>query len=115
MIAVLGGTGAEGSGLALRWAHAGYPVIIGSRNADKAEQVCAQMNATLKRSAVSHDSYLAAATAAQIIVLCVPYAAQRATVADHLNVGFISKPFQASALTARVAQMLARPTRAAKR
>ena len=36
-------------------------------------------------------------------------------VADHLNVGFISKPFQASALTARVAQMLARPTRAAKR
>lgn len=81
-IAILGGTGAEGSGLALRWAHAGYPVIIGSRNADKAAQVCAQMNATLKRSAVTHESYLAAATAAQIIVLCVPYAVQRATVEE---------------------------------
>ena len=37
-IAVLGGSGKEGSGLAFRWAHAGYPVIIGSRSADKAAQ-----------------------------------------------------------------------------
>ncbi|MFN0041250.1 MAG: NADPH-dependent F420 reductase [Burkholderiales bacterium] len=81
-IAVLGGTGAEGSGLALRWARAGYPVVIGSRNADKAAQVCAQMNAKIKRDAVTHQNYLTAAAAAQIIVLCVPYAAQRATVEE---------------------------------
>src|SRR6185312_11957085 len=36
-IAVIGGTGAEGSGLALRWAHAGHRVIIGSRDAAKAQ------------------------------------------------------------------------------
>jgi len=35
-IAVLGGTGAEGSGLALRWARAGHRVILGSRNPEKA-------------------------------------------------------------------------------
>lgn len=81
-IAVLGGTGAEGSGLALRWAHAGYPVIIGSRNAAKAAQACAQINARLGKDALSHDSYLAAAASAQIVVLCVPYAAQRATVEE---------------------------------
>lgn len=81
-IAVLGGTGAEGSGLALRWAHAGYPVIIGSRNAAKAAQVCAQIDARLGRAAVSHDSYRGAAASAQIVVLCVPYAAQRGTVEE---------------------------------
>jgi 8-hydroxy-5-deazaflavin:NADPH oxidoreductase len=79
-IAVLGGTGAEGGGLALRWAHAGYPVIIGSRNSEKAAQACAQMNIKLGRSAVRHDSYLGAARAACIVVLCVPYAVQRVTV-----------------------------------
>ena len=35
VIAVIGGTGAEGSGLAARWAHAGYRVIVGSRNANQ--------------------------------------------------------------------------------
>ena len=35
-IAVIGGTGAEGSGLAVRWANDGYRVIIGSRSAEKA-------------------------------------------------------------------------------
>ena len=36
ILAILGGTGQEGRALALRWAHAGYPVIIGSRDAAKA-------------------------------------------------------------------------------
>ncbi|MBT6286403.1 MAG: NAD(P)-binding domain-containing protein, partial [Rhodospirillaceae bacterium] len=36
VIAVIGGTGAEGSGLAARWARAGYRVIVGSRNAESA-------------------------------------------------------------------------------
>jgi 8-hydroxy-5-deazaflavin:NADPH oxidoreductase len=79
-IAVLGGTGAEGGGLALRWAKAGYPVIIGSRNSEKAAHACTQINSKLGRSAVTRDSYLGAAKAAQIVVLCVPYAVQRATV-----------------------------------
>jgi 8-hydroxy-5-deazaflavin:NADPH oxidoreductase len=81
-IAVLGGTGNEGKGLALRWAHAGYPVIIGSRSAEKAAQVCAQINQQLGRAAVSHDSYRGAAAAAPVVVVTVPYTAQRGTVEE---------------------------------
>ncbi len=81
-IAILGGTGAQGSGLALRWANAGYTVIIGSRNADKAAQVCAQINARVGRAAAAPAGYVEAAAAAQVIVLCVPYAAQLATVEE---------------------------------
>jgi NADPH-dependent F420 reductase len=81
-IAVLGGTGSAGSGLALRWANAGYPVVIGSRNADKAAQVCDRINAQVGRIAASHDSYRAAATSGKIVVLSVPYSAQRSTVEE---------------------------------
>ncbi|WP_332376198.1 NAD(P)-binding domain-containing protein, partial [Acidovorax delafieldii] len=42
-IAVLGGTGAEGSGIALRLAHAGHTVLVGSRDADKAARVCEEL------------------------------------------------------------------------
>ncbi|MEO8628115.1 MAG: NADPH-dependent F420 reductase [Betaproteobacteria bacterium] len=81
-IAVLGGTGAEGGALALRWANAGYPVIIGSRNPDKAAQASAKINAQLGREAARADSYRGAAEAASIVVLTVPYAAQRSTVEE---------------------------------
>jgi hypothetical protein len=81
-LAVLGGTGNEGSALALRWADARYPVIIGSRNPDKAARVCARLNSRLGREAVSHDSYRGAAAAASIVVLSVPYGAQRSTVEE---------------------------------
>jgi hypothetical protein len=47
VIAVIGGTGAEGSGLVVRWAAAGYPVIIGSRSADKAQTVATELAALL--------------------------------------------------------------------
>lgn len=81
-IAVLGGTGHEGSGLALRWAHAGHRVIIGSRNAEKGAHVCARLNALIGRDAISHDSYRGATAAAEVVVLTVPYAAQRNTAED---------------------------------
>jgi len=81
-IAVLGGTGSAGSGLALRWGNAGYPIVIGSRNADKAAQVCARINTQLGRNAASHDSYRGAATGAKTVVLSVPYSAQRSTVEE---------------------------------
>ena len=47
VLAILGGTGKEGPGLAMRWAHAGYPVIIGSRQAEKAQATAAEINAQL--------------------------------------------------------------------
>jgi len=42
-IAIIGGTGAEGSGLALRWARAGEIVIIGSRDAQRAAEAAAKL------------------------------------------------------------------------
>lgn len=82
VVAVLGGTGKEGSGLALRWANVGYPVVIGSRSAERAEEAAAEMNATLGREAVRGATTLDAAAAGDIVVLAVPYAGQRATVEE---------------------------------
>ena len=81
-IAVLGGTGAEGSGLALRWALAGHRVIIGSRNPEKAAMVCAELNVRLGKDSIRFMNNHSAACAAEIVVLTVPYAAQRATVEE---------------------------------
>lgn len=83
IIAVLGGTGKEGGGLALRWAHRGHPVIIGSRTEERAEEAAAEMRATLGASAnVRGLANPDAAAAADIVVLSVPFAAQQATVSD---------------------------------
>ena len=43
-IAILGGTGKEGPGLALRWAKFGYPIIIGSRQLEKAQVTADKLN-----------------------------------------------------------------------
>ena len=48
-IAILGGSGKEGSGLALRWANAGHDVIIGSREAARANVAANEINALLGR------------------------------------------------------------------
>jgi NADPH-dependent F420 reductase len=81
-IAVLGGTGAEGSGLALRWAHAGHRVTLGSRNPDKARERTAELNGLLGRDALTWLPNEAATRAADVVVLTVPHAAQRATVEE---------------------------------
>ncbi len=52
-IAVLGGSGREGGGLAFRWAHAGYPVVIGSRDPARAVTAAAALNDELNRAALS--------------------------------------------------------------
>lgn len=75
-IAVLGGTGAQGSGLAARWAHAGHEVVIGSRDADKARIMADEWNARLGIGRLSGASMQAAAEAGEIVVLAVPFAAQ---------------------------------------
>jgi NADPH-dependent F420 reductase len=81
-IAVIGGTGAEGSGLILRWAAAGYPIIIGSRSADKAVAVAAELSERLPAGSatISGADNGSAAAAADLIVLSVPYSAQEATI-----------------------------------
>lgn len=87
-IAVLGGTGKEGGGLALRWAHRGHRVILGSRSMEKAKEAADAMNAKLGGTNVTGASNLDAAAQGEIIVLAVPYAAQLSTVdevAAHLT------------------------------
>jgi NADPH-dependent F420 reductase len=81
-IAVVGGTGAEGSALALRFAKAGHRVVIGSRDRTKAAKTAEELNQILGTWLVSGDALKSAAAQAEIVVLTVPYAAQRALLAD---------------------------------
>ncbi len=77
-IAVLGGTGNQGPGLALRWALAGHNVIIGSRQQEKAERVAGEVNARLGGPLVRGMQNADAASACDLAVLTVPYGAQNA-------------------------------------
>jgi len=80
VIAVLGGTGKEGPGLAMRWAHAGYKIIIGSRQAEKAQTTAVELNAKLGIDFVEGLQNEAAARQADISVLTVVYTAHEAAV-----------------------------------
>lgn len=85
-IAILGGTGALGGGLALRWAAAGFDVIIGSRELARAEEAVVALRQTLKARGIADVSVTAmdnpgAAAAGDIAVLTVPYAHHEATLA----------------------------------
>ena len=91
VIAVLGGTGQEGSGLALRWAAKGYDVVIGSRSAERAAATAAQLGQKLGAQArLRGATNVEAARAAAIIVLAVPPTAQVAT-ADEVRVELTGK------------------------
>ena len=75
-IAILGGTGALGSGLAIRWARAGHRIIIGSRTLEKAEEAVTALKAQSPETAAEAMDNAAAAAAGDIVVLTVPYAHQ---------------------------------------
>jgi NADPH-dependent F420 reductase len=73
-IAVLGGTGPEGFGLALRWAQAGETVIIGSRDATRAHEAAETIKQRVGASArISGSENIAACAAADLIVLTIPF------------------------------------------
>jgi NADPH-dependent F420 reductase len=81
IIAVIGGTGREGPGLALRWAKSGrYQIIIGSRQTDKAQRVAAELNQRLERDLIRGMANPDAAGAADLVVLTVPYSAHAPTL-----------------------------------
>jgi len=80
-IAVLGGTGKEGKGLAYRWAKAGYRVLIGSRNPDKAKAAAMEiLNLLGGKVFVEGTTNARAAELAEIVVVTVPYSAHRETI-----------------------------------
>lgn len=80
VIAVLGGTGKEGPGLAMRWAHAGYKVIIGSRQAEKAQTTADELNHKLGITSVEGLQNDDAARQADISVLTVVFSAHESAV-----------------------------------
>jgi NADPH-dependent F420 reductase len=79
-IAIIGGTGDLGSGLAKLWARAGYPVVIGSRTKEKADAVARELSAA--GGWVRGDDNVAAARAGQVVVLSVPYSTHDATIEE---------------------------------
>src|SRR5690606_27647729 len=80
-IAVLGGTGKEGKGLAYRWAKAGYKVLIGSRSEERAVSAASEIMELAEGStSIVGTSNKEAAQPADIVVLSVPYAALRETL-----------------------------------
>jgi 8-hydroxy-5-deazaflavin:NADPH oxidoreductase len=72
-IAVIGGTGPQGKGLAYRWARHGHRVVLGSRSAERAQETAAQITARVDGAEVTGASNAEAAAGADVVVLAVPY------------------------------------------
>lgn len=85
VLAILGGTGDLGTGLARRWAQAGYRVIIGSRTLEKAEAAVADLREVMAERGVAEVTVeamdnQAAAAAGEIVTLTVPFSHQASTL-----------------------------------
>lgn len=82
-IAIIGGTGPQGQGLALRFAIAGVPVALGSREGARAADIAAELTARLPDGAAvitGHDNVVAIRAADEMVILAVPFAAHEATL-----------------------------------
>ncbi|HEX8690301.1 MAG TPA: NADPH-dependent F420 reductase [Solirubrobacterales bacterium] len=75
-IPIVGGTGALGAGLALRWAKAGLPIAIGSRSVERAEEAADRIRAAVPDAAVEGLLNEEAAKRAEVVFLTVPFRAQ---------------------------------------
>ncbi len=88
-IAILGGTGKQGKGLAYRWARAGYHILIGSRDEESAKNTANELKTMLGEGvSIFGMSNAQAAKEADMVVLSVPYSAHRSTlesVKEHLQ------------------------------
>lgn len=80
-IPIVGGTGALGAGLALRWAKAGASIVIGSRSAERAEGAAARLREAVPNAEVEGLLNEEAAERAEVVFLTVPFRAQ----AENLN------------------------------
>ena len=82
MIAIIGGTGPQGQGLALRFARAGQRVALGSRDGARATEIVAELNAKLGTALIEgFDNEGAVAAADEMVILAVPFSAHNATLA----------------------------------
>ena len=71
-VAILGGTGKEGAGLASRWAQAGHAIIIGSRDAERARSKAAELRQITGRAEITGESNAEAARLGAVVVLALP-------------------------------------------
>jgi NADPH-dependent F420 reductase len=72
-VGVLGGTGPLGGGLARRFAAAGVPIVVGSRDADRGARIAAEIRADVPRGSVTGSDNAAVARQADVLVVAVPY------------------------------------------
>jgi 8-hydroxy-5-deazaflavin:NADPH oxidoreductase len=79
-IAILGGTGKEGSGLAMRWAMAGHAIIIGSRDAARAHDKAVELRERTKKLTIVGKDNVEAATLGDVVVVALPAAGLSATL-----------------------------------
>lgn len=77
-VAVIGGTGDEGFGLAFRWARAGIEVVVGSRDAGRAEAAAARLKDLVPDANVSGAENSAAVASSELVMVTVPFGGQAA-------------------------------------
>jgi 8-hydroxy-5-deazaflavin:NADPH oxidoreductase len=91
-VPIIGGTGALGFGLALRWANAGVPVVIGSRKQESADEAVRKAREKVPNGQIDGAVNAEAAKAGPIVVLTVPFRAQSENLTnlrEHLQPGQI--------------------------
>jgi hypothetical protein len=81
-IPIIGGTGALGYGLAVRWARAGQPIVIGSREPSRAEEAADRVRGEVEGAEVEGLQNAEAATRGPIVFLTVPFRAQSETLTN---------------------------------
>ena len=81
-VAIIGASGALGFGLAIRWGRAGVPVVIGSRDPERAEHAAANARELVPDGTFSAGANADAAAAAEVVVLCVPFRSQSETLTN---------------------------------
>ena len=82
-IAIIGGTGPQGQGLALRFARAGTTVFLGSRDAERCSEICTELNGQLPEQSKTIRGMTnidAVQAAVEIVILAVPFTAHHVTL-----------------------------------
>lgn len=80
-VAIIGGTGKEARGMALRWAKAGHAVVLGSRDKTRAEDKARELSA-LGFGALTGNDNRSACNAVDVVVLSIPYSAHAETLRE---------------------------------
>jgi NADPH-dependent F420 reductase len=117
-IAIIGGTGPEGSGLALRWVRAGETIIIGSRDPQRATEAAAKLREKVygassisgRDARISGAENQAACEAADIVVLTIPFEVQ-AEMLKHIKPALRPGQILVDATVPLAASLGGRPTR----